>query len=306
MFQDREKWVEIRRKVLANEASKRAICREYDIHWETLQRILAHPEPPKYEQKEARAKPKIGEFLPIIDEILKSDQQVHRKQRHTVKRIFERLRVEYKYQGGYTGVKEGVRAWRQQDKEVFLPLSHPPGEAQVDFGEADVILRGETTRVALFVMTLPYSDAIFCQVFPRECTEAFLEGHQRAFEFFGGVSRRISYGKRVRFFRVTELITQLMEAREERQLARMRTGLSKLDLLVLDELGYVPASKIGAELLFDVVSTAYERTSLIVTTNLPFENWTEVLGSERLTGATLDRLTHRCHIPPLPHPGDTR
>jgi len=105
-----------------------------------------------------------------------------------------------------------------------------------------------------------------------------------------------SRGKRVRFFRVTELITQLMEAREERQLARMRTGLSKLDLLVLDELGYVPASKIGAELLFDVISTAYERTSLIVTTNLPFENWTEVLGSERLTGATLDRLTHRCHI----------
>ena len=104
------------------------------------------------------------------------------------------------------------------------------------------------------------------------------------------------HGKRVRFFRVTELVTQLMEAREERQLARLRTGLAKLDLLVLDELGYVPASKVGAELLFDVISTAYERTSLIVTTNLPFENWTEVLGSERLTGATLDRLTHRCHI----------
>ncbi len=103
-------------------------------------------------------------------------------------------------------------------------------------------------------------------------------------------------GKRVRFFRVTELITQLIEAREERQLARMRTQLSKLELLVLDELGYVPATKIGAELVFDIVSTAYERTSLIVTTNLPFENWTEVLGSERLTGATLDRLTHRCHI----------
>ncbi|HUT93899.1 MAG TPA: IS21-like element helper ATPase IstB [Thermoguttaceae bacterium] len=103
-------------------------------------------------------------------------------------------------------------------------------------------------------------------------------------------------GKRVRFFRVTELITQLIEAREERQLARMRTQLSKLDLLVLDESGYVPATRIGAELLFDIISTAYERTSLIVTTNLPFENWTEVLGSERLTGATLDRLTHRCHI----------
>lgn len=103
-------------------------------------------------------------------------------------------------------------------------------------------------------------------------------------------------GKRVRFFRVTEIITQLMEAGEERDLLRFRKQLSKLDLLILDELGYVPASKIGSELLFDVISTAYERQSLIVTTNLPFENWTEVLSSERLTGATLDRLTHRCHI----------
>jgi DNA replication protein DnaC len=72
--------------------------------------------------------------------------------------------------------------------------------------------------------------------------------------------------------------------------------LAKQDLLILDELGYVPASKAGSELLFDIISTAYERQSLIVTTNLPFECWTEVLGSERLTGATLDRLTHRCHI----------
>jgi DNA replication protein DnaC len=103
-------------------------------------------------------------------------------------------------------------------------------------------------------------------------------------------------GQRVRFFRVTELITLLLEAREERQLLRIRQQLAKLDLLVLDELGYVPASKAGAELLFDVIATAYERHSVVVTTNLPFENWTEVLGSERLTGAALDRLTHRCHI----------
>ena len=103
-------------------------------------------------------------------------------------------------------------------------------------------------------------------------------------------------GRKVRFFRVTELITLLLEAKEERQLLRMRQQLGKLDLLILDELGYVPASKAGAELLFDVIATAYERNSLIVTTNLPFANWTEVLGSERLTGAALDRLTHRCHI----------
>ena len=86
-----------------------------------------------------------------------------------------------------------MRAWKQSHQEVFLPLSHPPGEAQVDFGEATIRLAGQETKVALFVMTLPYSGAIFIQAFPRECTETFLEGHRRAFEYFGGVPRRISY-----------------------------------------------------------------------------------------------------------------
>jgi DNA replication protein DnaC len=103
-------------------------------------------------------------------------------------------------------------------------------------------------------------------------------------------------GKRVRFWRVTELITTLREADQDRQLLRLRSHLAKLDLLILDEFGYVPASKAGAELLFDVIATAYERSSVILTTNLPFENWTEVLGNERLTGAAMNRLTHRCHI----------
>jgi DNA replication protein DnaC len=103
-------------------------------------------------------------------------------------------------------------------------------------------------------------------------------------------------GRRVRFFTATGLITQLLEKREERQLERFQKQLERLHLIVLDELGYVPFSKTGAELLFEVVSRAYERTSLIVTTNLPFEAWTEVMGTERLTGALLDRLTHRIHI----------
>jgi DNA replication protein DnaC len=103
-------------------------------------------------------------------------------------------------------------------------------------------------------------------------------------------------GRRVRFFTATGLVTQLLECREERQLERALGQLERQQLLVVDELGYVPFSKAGAELLFEVVSRAYERTSLILTTNLPFEAWTEVLGSERLTGALLDRLTHRIHI----------
>lgn len=103
-------------------------------------------------------------------------------------------------------------------------------------------------------------------------------------------------GKKVRFWRVTELITTLREAEQDRLLLRLRHQLAKLDLLVLDEFGYVPASKAGAELLFDVIATAYERSSIVLTTNLGFEQWTEILGPERLTGAALDRLTHRCVI----------
>ena len=103
-------------------------------------------------------------------------------------------------------------------------------------------------------------------------------------------------GRKVRFWSATALVTHMLELREQRDLKRFLTQIEKLELLVLDELGYVPFSKDGAELLFEVVSRAYERLSLIVTTNLPFEQWTEVMGSERLTGALLDRVTHRVHI----------
>jgi len=188
-----EFWKEIRRQVLTNELSQRAACLKYGLGWHTLKKILAHAEPPGYRQSKPRVKRKLESFLPIIRQILEEDRQAPKKQRHTAKRIFERLRDEYGYQGGKTVVKDAVRAWKQSHQEVFLPLSHPPGEAQVDFGEATVKWNGVETKVALFVMTLPYSGAIFIQAFPRECTETFLEGHRQAFEFFGGVPRRISY-----------------------------------------------------------------------------------------------------------------
>jgi len=103
-------------------------------------------------------------------------------------------------------------------------------------------------------------------------------------------------GRKTRFWTVTQLVRLLLETREERTMQRLLTQIERHHLLILDELGYVPFTKVGAELLFEVISRAYERLSLIVTTNLPFEEWTEVLGSERLTGALLDRLTHRVHI----------
>lgn len=186
-------WTEIRRRVLTGELSKRAACREYGLSWHTLEKMLTHAEPPGYRMREARRKPRLDPYLPIIREILEADRQAPPKQRHTATRIFHRLREEHGYDGGYTGVRDAVRQWKQGSQEVFLPLAHPPGEAQVDFGYAYVDLAGRREQVALFVMTLPYSDACYVQAFPRECTEAFQEGHQRAFEFFGKVPTRISY-----------------------------------------------------------------------------------------------------------------
>jgi len=103
-------------------------------------------------------------------------------------------------------------------------------------------------------------------------------------------------GRKVRFFTVKALVTQLIEMAEQKQLERTLKQLERQDILILDELGYVPFSRTAAEMLFEVISRAYERLSLIVTTNLPFESWVEIFGCERLTGALLDRLTHRVHI----------
>ena len=193
MYTDMEMWRDIRRRVIVDGESKRLICREYGIHFKTLQKILANTTPPGYRQTKTREKRKIGPYVAFIEDILAKDAKAPRKQRHTAKRIFDRLVREQGYDGGYTAVKEAVRSYTHRNREVFVPLSHPPGWAQVDFGYATIELDGEQTEVAFFVMTLPYSDAFFVCAFLRECTETFQEGHKRAFEFFGGVAVRISY-----------------------------------------------------------------------------------------------------------------
>lgn len=103
-------------------------------------------------------------------------------------------------------------------------------------------------------------------------------------------------GKRVRFATAAGLINELVEAQAQLRLSRLEASLLKLDLLILDEVGFVPFSKTGAELLFGVLSERYERRSVLVTSNLDFASWTEIFGDARLTGALLDRLTHRAHI----------
>ena len=166
---------------------------KYGLNWRTIRKTLDHVEPPSYCRKVDRPKKTLGPFIPIIHEILESDKSKPKKQRHTGKRVFERLCKEHGYRGGITVVRDEIRRWRQTRAEVFMPLYHPPGSAQFDFGEAKAIYRGRDIKVMFCVMSLPHSDAFFCQAFPSECTETFQEGHVRAFEFFGGVPSRISY-----------------------------------------------------------------------------------------------------------------
>ncbi|NQU44432.1 transposase [bacterium] len=191
MYRDMEQWAEIRRRVLVEGVTKRQILRETGMHWQTLEKILRYGEPPGYRQSRPRPKPKIGPWLERIAEILRADADGPRKQRHTAKRIFERLGEEG-YTGGYTAVKDAVAQTHERGREVFVPLTHRPGEAQVDFGEALALIAGVLRKVHLFVLALPFSDVMFVMAFERECTESFWEGHVRAFEFLQGVPWRVT------------------------------------------------------------------------------------------------------------------
>lgn len=193
MYSDMAQWTEVRRAVLVEGLSKRETCRRFGIHWDTLERMLEHGAPPGYRRVARAERPVIGPWLGRLSELLEANRHLPRKQRYTVKRMFETLREEG-FSGGYTTVKDAVRELRRSaPKEAFMPLTQPPGEAQADFGHALAVIDGQLTKVAFFVMSLVHSDAMFVMAFPRECWEAFAEAHVAAFRFFGFVPRRISY-----------------------------------------------------------------------------------------------------------------
>jgi len=173
--------------------SKREAARCFGISRDTVSKILEYSEPPGYRRKEPVHRPKLAGFTDIIDHILESDLQVHRKQRHTAKRIFERLRDEYGFKGGYTTIKDYVRQYKRTTREVFVPLHHPPGHAQADFGEAQAVIDGVKQKVHFFALSLPHSDAFFVRAYPRATTEAWLDGHVQAFAFFDAVPQSIVY-----------------------------------------------------------------------------------------------------------------
>jgi len=139
------------------------------------------------------AKPKLGPLLPVITAILEADRTAPVKQRHTAKRIYERLRDEHGFTSSYTIVKDYVREQRARTQEVFVPLAHPPGQAQADFGEAVAVIGGVRQVIHIFCLDLPHSDACFLKAYPVERSEAFLDGHTSAFAYLGGVPISILY-----------------------------------------------------------------------------------------------------------------
>jgi transposase len=188
-----ELYGQVRRAVYVEGLSRREVARRFGIDPRTVAKMLAFSVPPGYRRSRPPARPKLDAFSGVIDRILEEDKSRPAKQQHTAKRIFERLRDEYGYDGGITIVRAYVHEHRQRLREMFVPLSHEPGHAQVDFGEALAVIAGEERKIHFFAMDLPHSDACLVQAYPAETTEAFCEGHNVGFEFFGGVPRSILY-----------------------------------------------------------------------------------------------------------------
>ncbi len=188
-----EKYKQVRLACLRHGMSQREAERQFGVDRKVVRKMLDHPEPPGYRRIKPVQRPKLDGFTQIINHILEADKTVPKKQRHSAKRIFERLRDEYGFTGKVTIVTDYIRLQKLKSKEVYVPLFHDPGHAQVDFGESLVDIGGVRMKAHCFVMSLPHSGSVFVKAYPAETTEAFCDGHVAAFAFFGGVPLSIVY-----------------------------------------------------------------------------------------------------------------
>ena len=188
-----DNYAAVRRFVFVEGHSEREAARVFGLARKTITKMCKFSAPPGYVRTKPIERPTLGPFLGVIEAILAADTQAPPKQRHTAKRIFERLKSEHGYGGGYTTVKDYVHEQNLSARETFVPLAHPPGHAQVDFGEAIGVIGGVRQKMHVFYMDLPHSDAPFMKAYPAETTEAFLDGHVSAFRFFGKVPLSILY-----------------------------------------------------------------------------------------------------------------
>jgi transposase len=193
-----EQFEQIRRDREREGLSIRALAARHGVHRRAVRQALASPVPPAKRAPVSRPAPKLGEYRAIIDAWLIADREAPRKQRHTSKRIHQRLVDEHGADVAEVTVRQYVRARKRQlgwpVADVFVPQHHEPGAgAEVDWGEAEVDRAGERFTVHLFVMRASFSGATFCQASPVETQQAFLELHVQAFEWFGGVFAAVRY-----------------------------------------------------------------------------------------------------------------
>jgi transposase len=186
-------YLRVRRAHFQDGLSGRQIARDFGVSRDSVSKMLAYSEPPGYRRTAVIKRPKLDAYTDQIDQWLAEDKGRPRKQRHTAKRIFERLRDECGFDGGYTIVKDYVRSTKRGSREMFVPLSHPPGHAQADFGEALVVIGGVEQKAYFFALDFPHSDACYVRAYPAANTEAWLDGHVHAFAFFGTVPQSVLY-----------------------------------------------------------------------------------------------------------------
>ena len=187
---------QIRRAFFIEGKSIRQIARERHHDRRTVRAAIRDGSLSYYKLSRPRTRPVLGRFVSIIDRWLAEDEFSPVKQRHTSRRIYHRLIEEHGYTGGESTVREYVHKHRTRQRPVFIPLAYEPGmDAQVDFGEARVIMKGRPLTVQIFVGRLCFSKIPFLIAFPNQQQEAMFEGHEKAFDFFGGVPRAIWYDR---------------------------------------------------------------------------------------------------------------
>ncbi len=173
--------------------SKRASARHFGISRDSVDKMIVYSAPPGYRRTAPIKRPKLDGFTEIIDQWLLEDADRPRKQRHTAKRVLDRLREEHGFTGGYTIVKSYLREHQRRGREMFVPLHHAPGHAQADFGESLVVIGGVEQKAHCFVLDLPHSDACYVRAYPAATAEAWADGHVHAFAFFGRVPLSVLY-----------------------------------------------------------------------------------------------------------------